>query len=247
MSLRLEGVSLFLEKSAEVASIGDLDALLADTISRLGFQYYSYVTARVLGEDATRTENPIVIGNYDPAWLEHYTSNSYQYVDAVLAAGTRTRSAYVWGGDRFIRTQSGDYRKMMLELREFGVLRGLTVPVHGYAGESGFLSVSVGEREKCFQKLVKRNHHQISMISQLTQDIAIEKFVRRAEKPKIKLSSREIECLLWAADGKTADETAKILGCRERTVRFHLGNAAEKLGTSGKLSTIVRAQKMRLL
>lgn len=49
-------------------------------------------------------------------------------------------------------------------------------------------------------------------------------------EPKEKLGRRELECLSWAARGKTARETGQILGITERGVRFHLANARAKLG-----------------
>jgi DNA-binding CsgD family transcriptional regulator len=55
------------------------------------------------------------------------------------------------------------------------------------------------------------------------------------------LSIRECECLLWAAQGKTADEIAAILGISERTVRFHLKNASEKMDTVNTTQTVALA------
>lgn len=49
------------------------------------------------------------------------------------------------------------------------------------------------------------------------------------------LSEREIECLQWVSMGKTAWETAAILGRSQRTVEFHLKNAVGKLGASNTL------------
>ena len=47
---------------------------------------------------------------------------------------------------------------------------------------------------------------------------------------EINLSARELDCLQWTAAGKTAWEASVILGISERTVRFHLNAAREKLG-----------------
>lgn len=58
---------------------------------------------------------------------------------------------------------------------------------------------------------------------------------------KAGLSIRECECLLWAAQGKTADEMATILGISERTVRFHLNNASQKMDTVNTTQTVALA------
>lgn len=55
------------------------------------------------------------------------------------------------------------------------------------------------------------------------------------------LSPRECEVLHWCAQGKTSWEIARILEISERTVNYHLYQAAEKLGTRGRRATCVRA------
>lgn len=65
--------------------------------------------------------------------------------------------------------------------------------------------------------------------------------------PAPQLSAREREVLLWAAQGKTAWETATILGISPKTVEFHLANCGKKLGTATKAQTILAAARKGLL
>ena len=55
------------------------------------------------------------------------------------------------------------------------------------------------------------------------------------------LSRREVECLRWLASGKTLSEAATILGISERTLRFHIANARERLGVATTVQAIVAA------
>lgn len=55
------------------------------------------------------------------------------------------------------------------------------------------------------------------------------------------LSHREIECLQWLAVGKTISEAACILGISERTLRFHVSNARDRLGVSTTMQAVVAA------
>ncbi|MEO1660533.1 MAG: helix-turn-helix transcriptional regulator [Pseudomonadota bacterium] len=57
----------------------------------------------------------------------------------------------------------------------------------------------------------------------------------------IVLSRRELECLQWLAAGKTLSEAACILGISERTLRFHVNNARERLGVATTMQTVVAA------
>ncbi|MDD3838124.1 MAG: LuxR C-terminal-related transcriptional regulator [Phenylobacterium sp.] len=56
-----------------------------------------------------------------------------------------------------------------------------------------------------------------------------------------RLTRREIQCLKWAAAGKTDAEIGGIVGISLPTVRFHLGNAARKLGVGGRSQAIQHA------
>ncbi|WP_326525677.1 helix-turn-helix transcriptional regulator [Sphingomonas sp.] len=67
---------------------------------------------------------------------------------------------------------------------------------------------------------------------------------RRSERI---LSDREGECLAWVSIGKTAWETAVILGISARTVEFHLHNATRKLGAVNKVHAVALAIRAGML
>ncbi|MBP6014490.1 MAG: helix-turn-helix transcriptional regulator [Alphaproteobacteria bacterium] len=54
------------------------------------------------------------------------------------------------------------------------------------------------------------------------------------------LTKREAECLYWASKGKTDAETGEILGIAQRTVRFHIGNAKQKLNAETRIQAITK-------
>jgi DNA-binding CsgD family transcriptional regulator len=64
---------------------------------------------------------------------------------------------------------------------------------------------------------------------------------------RISLTEREKECLLWAAEGKTGWEIGNIVNISERTVTFHLQNAAQKMGVVNRQQAISRALSMGLI
>ncbi len=55
------------------------------------------------------------------------------------------------------------------------------------------------------------------------------------------LTTRESECLIWAAKGKTAWETAQILNISEYTVRDYLTNVMKKLNVATKVAAVSKA------
>ena len=64
---------------------------------------------------------------------------------------------------------------------------------------------------------------------------------------KAALSPREVEALVWTAEGKSAWEIAQILEVAERTVVNHLHNAQTKLNASNRTHAVVIAMRMGLV
>jgi DNA-binding CsgD family transcriptional regulator len=64
---------------------------------------------------------------------------------------------------------------------------------------------------------------------------------------EILMSARELDCLKWTAAGKTALEASIILGISERTVRFHLNAAREKLGCVTTTQAVAKAIANQLI
>ena len=61
------------------------------------------------------------------------------------------------------------------------------------------------------------------------------------------ISARELDCLKWMAAGKTAWEASVILGISERTVRFHLNAAREKLDCLTTTQAVAKAVSQQLI
>lgn len=61
------------------------------------------------------------------------------------------------------------------------------------------------------------------------------------------VSARELDCLRWMAAGKTAWEASVILGISERTVRFHLNAAREKLDCLTTTQAVAKAVSQQLI
>ncbi|MBU6206414.1 MAG: helix-turn-helix transcriptional regulator [Alphaproteobacteria bacterium] len=59
-----------------------------------------------------------------------------------------------------------------------------------------------------------------------------------------KLSKREVECLRWAAIGKTDLEISMIMNRSRATIRFHIHNASAKLDAVNRSQTVFKAAQL---
>ncbi len=66
----------------------------------------------------------------------------------------------------------------------------------------------------------------------------------QALPPENRLSKREVECLRWAAVGKTDLEISMIMARSRATVRFHIHNASLKLNAVNRSQTVFKAAQL---
>jgi len=63
----------------------------------------------------------------------------------------------------------------------------------------------------------------------------------------VKLRAREKDCLYWSAQGKTAAETAAILGLQTETIRKYIKNAMKRMNVRSQPQAVVKAIELGLL
>jgi DNA-binding CsgD family transcriptional regulator len=228
------------ETAIRAQSVEDIHALCADTCRQFGFDYFIYGS-----QLPTSLVKPqyVIISGFPQDWWEHYRVNGYMQVDPTVAHCVQRITPLVWaqiGADGV--TPNHKVHRFMTEAHDFGLKSGASFPVHGCQGESAILSlVSTDEHPRAAPRI-----REAMPYAQLLAGY-IHEAVRRVfadsdiKLRNIQLTEREKECLLWAAEGKTAWETSQILNISERTVIFHLQNAAQKLDVTNRSQAVARA------
>ncbi len=59
----------------------------------------------------------------------------------------------------------------------------------------------------------------------------------------VSLSRRQMQCLEWAARGKTVEEVAQLLGIKRPTAKYHLDRAKAKLGVKTNIQAAIEFKK----
>lgn len=61
------------------------------------------------------------------------------------------------------------------------------------------------------------------------------------------VTERQLECLAWVQEGKSATDIGSILGISGRTVEGHLAKLCEHLGVRTRVQAVLKAQQLGLL
>jgi len=115
----------------------------------------------------------------------------------------------------------------------FGVKSAIVAPVHAPGGAIGAV-VWASDREMDVAPLFWRHAEHLQALALRFVSTYRDALAAGPRTPAVHLTRREIQCLKWAAAGKTDAEIATIIEISVPTVRFHVTNAARKLGVSGK-------------
>lgn len=223
-----------LERFTSVRDADDLAKAMRRYADDLGFSSFIYAL-RV--PESFSSARVLQVKGYPDAWLDRYWERGYFAIDPVIEYCSHNIVPMAW--DRLVPRMSAAGRRMMLEAGEFGLADGASMAVHGPEGELGILSFA---RVRGRPRTDTDRRHTLG-VTQLVAAHAHEA-VRRVfdiGAPTAKLSRREVECLSWAAEGKTSWEISLLLTISERTVNFHLDNAVAKLRASNRQHAIARA------
>jgi len=189
-------------------------------------------------------QGPMGINNHPQHWLERYAECGYLDIDPVISRARGQLLPFQWGD--ITRSLEKREKAFMAEGREVGTVSGATVPIPGPGRSAGMMFYSSDVDDTEFARLWLDRKYDLHLVSVYFHSTFVELF-KKAESGTYHLTLRERECLLWTARGKTAWETSEILHISERTVVFHLRNAATKLGCYSKYQAVLKAILLELI
>jgi LuxR family quorum-sensing transcriptional regulator LasR len=135
------------------------------------------------------------------------------------------------------------------EAAAFGLKVGVTLPIHGVAGEIGMLTCVRDENPgPAFLKDLNENLGGLSLLRDVAFD-SLQQYMHAAVAPADvpSLTARELDCLQWMSAGKTAWEIGRILNISEAGVNFHISNLRTKFGVSRRNDVVVKAIRFGLI
>lgn len=207
---------------------------MADTAGALDLCCFAYLSLARRPDVA-----PILVSNYPSKWTSYYLRMRYERLDPVIARALKEPDPFSWG----IGVGSGgtaSTQKLFEEAAGFGIRRGFTIPVHDSNGAVAAVTFATDEKRSSFERTIEAHRGVLQLMAMYFHAHASRKLAPNCCFHGISLSPREIECLKWAAEGKSAWDTSRIMGISRHTVAFHLDNAKAKLGVRSTIQAVVR-------
>lgn len=171
-----------------------------------------------------------LISNYPESWTSHYLASGYAKTDPVISRVRRTADPFEWGEGIWLEPLGPQEAKLMDEAGEFGIRSGFSFPLCDQSCRFASVTFAADQYPQAFRQCFAKQRQVLMLVAILFHAEARKMLSPRRLIGSVMLSPRELECLEWAAEGKSAWDIGKIVGLSRRTVSFHLENAKTKLG-----------------
>lgn len=228
----------------------DVQDCLHAARDRLGLSHITYAAERL-----PNARGVLLMTSYGDEWIDRYISSNYAEIDPVVREARTSLLPVSWSDC----CRSEQDRAFLREAEGYGVgNQGIAVPVRGPHGDFGMLTGSAQMTDAEWAAWTQVHSHDLIVLTHHCHAVLTQRMLSEAlsgygctigecgaDLPT--LSPRELDCLRWAAQGKTAWETAAILEISDRTVVFHLHNAKTKLGVANKQHAVAKALGLGIL
>jgi DNA-binding CsgD family transcriptional regulator len=166
--------------------------------------------------------------------------------DPVMQHCKNSSLPLVWDRHTYVRAAAADRWE---EQAPYGYQTGICVATHLPRGRHFCIGVDRCEALPSRLEEVTRIAAELQLFAAFMQDSALRILANseQVKRPAFELSVRELECLRWTAEGKTAWEVGRILSICEQTAARHLSNAARKLGCVNKHQAVAVALRSGLI
>ncbi|WP_455272524.1 helix-turn-helix transcriptional regulator [Rhizobium herbae] len=212
-----------------------------DKVSR-AYGFTGFLVMVVPGKTCCSLADTVVMTNWPKDFLVNYDAANMMAGSPVIARLRRSTIPFTYDTTLDSHRRSDGKGNQVLSLFERGNLRrGVYIPVHDVHGTRGAIGFG-GNREAVnsveLKELTYKAGYLFGRLSEIKE--------MRSPVPAV-LSRREIECLHWAAAGKTTTEMAKILDLSEYTVNHYLSRATRKLDSVNRVQTVAKAIRAGLI
>jgi DNA-binding CsgD family transcriptional regulator len=241
----IEHKTMATELYASLMNVSTEAALLKELVTfseGLGFNQACAVMA-IRKAGSSRFEAK-VIENYQQSWKEASRVSSAIANDPIVKHSSTSILPLIWGKSLYEKANATD---LWDNAKPFGFDSGIAISLRDHLGNVYKIGLSRDQPITTDPRELSRLVADTQLFGAFAQSAMMRIWNPKPDADFPSLTARELECLSWTLEGKTAWELGVILGITERTANFHLGNAIQKLDCDNKHSAVIKAMRMGMI
>lgn len=235
-------IEQFVKTANTLTQMRDLASLLEGAVESLGFDYVALMHhVQLTTPEAARWAVQVI--DYPEPWRALIRARDYLADDPVLAACQRSAVAFLWSELPSRYVMSTRQLEILEAAFACGLAEGFTVPVNvpgEFIGSCSFglapgrsvprQALPAAQYVGCFAFEAARRIQQVEHARQSDVD-----------EHQRRLTQRQFDCLVLAAQGKSDWHIAQLLGISADTVHQHIEAAKRRYGVASRTQLVVRA------
>lgn len=205
-----------------------------------GFDHY--LLASFPRADRSGIMDGRLLSNWPIELLEVYDrADAFRRSDLIATLRRSALPAFADGSTLFRDAEDRDMAALPRAFSKPGFEKVLSFSLHDAAMEIYVVILSGRNPQMSGDRIMEIYFTAMRDLQRITTTVFSE------EKPRERLTAREIECLRWSAAGKSSDEIAIILAISSHTVISYLKSAMRKLDAVSRMQAVARACRFRML
>lgn len=228
------------------ATAAELQANLVRCANEMDFGLVSAVLMR--GDYDDPDVKIRAVSNTPEAFIEVFKSLDEARADPVLRRIMRSSTPFFYDQKLYVEAGAADLWDAQAP---FGYCTGICVGLHLRDGRHFVIGVDRPKRLPRSEIQLTRMLADLQLLAVHAQGAAENIFGPDLDDDtgddRPHLTPRELECLKWTMEGKSAYVTGRILSVSASAVNFHLQNAMRKLGVASKHQAVLRCVNLGML
>jgi DNA-binding CsgD family transcriptional regulator len=228
-------------------SLEQIRDVAQQVVEVIGFKHFMYLfdtTEQKASDLANQKDKIISISTYPTEWIERYTQERYYLIDPAALHVRLHQYPLPWRNETFSEPSAAI---MYAEAKKFDISSGITCPVlNAHKEVAGLGMARGGDADEQFADTLRALPYE-HLLTCYIHEAVVKLLCLNPTMPKRKLTAREKQCIKFAALGLSDDDIASNLNISMRTVRFHLGNAKDKLGATTRSQMIARGIETNII
>jgi len=233
-------VEQFVKSARKLSRMDELKTLLSDAVVTLGFDYVALMH-HVSTPEQTRWAVQVI--DYPEPWRALIRSRGYLAQDPVLALCQSSAAAFLWSELPTRFSMSTRQTEILQSAMDCGLSEGFTVPLNVPGEFTGSCSFGLAPGREAPRRSLPAAQYVGCFAFEAAR--RIQKIDRRLERQDAegahRLTQRQFDCLVLAAQGKSDWHIARLLGISSDTVHQHIEAAKRRYGVASRTQLVVRA------
>jgi LuxR family quorum-sensing system transcriptional regulator CciR len=189
---------------------------------------------------------------WEPEFVKHWLQQKLHLVSPIAAVCRMSTKPFAWDAETVAQAVMEGRSRQSIEwplTPARGFFGGITVPIHMPRGRTGSVSWYSREPSVDVAAVLAEHGDLLRLAGHRFMDLvyAFRVETESSLEAPLHLSERELECLTWAALGRTDLEIGSVIHRSPTTARFHIDNAVRKLGARNRTQAVAIAAQRGLI